>query len=223
MQLLLAQDWKPGILALRHALIDALAAGRRVLWFVPGGSNIQAAVMVMSAIPENLSRQLTITLSDERFGPAGHPDSNWQQLTAAGFNFKLADQLPVLSAQTEELETARSRFETNLESAMAGNDFLIAQLGIGPDGHIAGILPGSPAVTTNSLVAAYETPTYTRLTTTFKTLRQLNAAYVFAFGAEKAEALQNLEQDLPLNVQPAQIIKDIAEAYVFNDQRGKEV
>jgi hypothetical protein len=44
---------------------------------------------------------------------------------------------------------------------------------------------------------------------------------VLAFGENKLGALQNLKQNLPLNQQPSQIVKDIAEAYIYNDQLGE--
>jgi hypothetical protein len=47
----------------------------------------------------------------------------------------------------------------------------------------------------------------------------LTAAYVFAFGDAKREALQQLrDESLSLDDQPAQIIKQLPEAYVYSDQ-----
>ena len=52
-------------------------------------------------------------------------------------------------------------------------------------------------------------------------LMMLNfAAYVFAFGADKKPALENLLTNIDLIVQPAQILKSLPEAYVYNDQVG---
>jgi hypothetical protein len=48
----------------------------------------------------------------------------------------------------------------------------------------------------------------------------VTVAYLLAYGEDKRPALENLKTELPPNQQPAQILKDIAEAYVYNDQVG---
>jgi 6-phosphogluconolactonase/glucosamine-6-phosphate isomerase/deaminase len=221
MQLIQTTDWQSALQALSERLQVALSAGQRVLWLVPGGSNMPAAVTIMAGISEALSQGLTVTLSDERFGAVGHADSNWQQLLDGGFDAKAARCLPVLvPSAVDDLEHARQHYDQLLATAFSTSDIAIAQLGMGADGHVAGILPHSPAIDASGLAAAYHTETFTRLTTTFQALRQVNVAYVLAYGAEKFEALDNLGRALPLIEQPAQILKSIPEAYVYNDQKG---
>ncbi|MDB5169433.1 MAG: hypothetical protein JWO41_789 [Candidatus Saccharibacteria bacterium] len=220
MQLIKVPSSEPAITALSERLITELTAGHRVLWLVPGGSGITTIVKIMETIPTPLSNLLTITLSDERYGEPGHDDSNWQQLTAAGFEGKQATLLPVLISGAT-LEEVTAEFESLLAQAFSTNDIIIAQLGMGSDGHVSGILPGSPATTASGLAAGYVTEQFSRVTTTFHALEQANAAFVLAFGAEKLEALNNLLQDIPLADQPAQVLKHLPEAYVYNDQLGE--
>lgn len=222
MRLLLTPDWQPGITALTERLVSELEEGKRVVWLVPGGSNIKAAVSAAALLPEVLTEQLVITLSDERYGEVDHPDSNWRQLREAGFDVRRAKGIPVLVPGLD-LEATRAAFEESLSEELLAADAIIAHLGMGPDGHIAGILPGTPSVTAAQLVAAYEAPNYTRITTTPSLLRRVTAAYVMAFGAEKREAIERLETDVNLTDQPAQILKEIPESYVYNDQKGEAV
>ncbi len=64
----------------------------------------------------------------------------------------------------------------------------------------------------------------TRLTLTFSALRQLTAAYVFAFGKPKQKTLMSLQKEaLPLEQQPAQILNELPEAYLYSDQVGEHV
>lgn len=220
MQFILSLGWEEGIADLTKRLVDELSAGRKVTWLVSGGSNIPASVKVMDSIAADLSGSLTVLLADERYGPVGHPDSNWAQLLQAGFNGKAATLLPVL--QTEgSLDEAAKHYKVLAEQALNAQQTVIAQLGIGTDGHLAGILPNSPAATSEELVVAYQSEPYQRLTLGFAALATIQAAYCFAFGEGKHQALQTLhDQTLDLAEQPAQILKQLPEAYVYNDQVG---
>jgi 6-phosphogluconolactonase/glucosamine-6-phosphate isomerase/deaminase len=213
------QSTTEGTVALSERLITELAAGKNVLWLVPGGSNITTAVAIMAQIPAELTPKLTVGLTDERFGPIGHPDSNWQQLDEAGFDSKQATRVPIL-AGFDDMDATVAAYTTTLQSLIARNQIIIGYFGMGPDGHIAGILPHTAAVTAEGLVAGYHTDTFDRITGTFAAIRHCTVAYVFAFGEAKRGALQNLQQDLSLEDQPAQIIKQLSEAYVYNDQLG---
>lgn len=222
MRYILTDGWEEGIADLTQALVDNLTSGKKVLWLVSGGSNIEASVKIMNNIPDDLGSNLSVTLIDERFGALGHADSNWAQLMAAGFDGKQANLLPVL-ADDLSFEATAARFEELIQSAYCSNDVIVAQIGIGGDGHVSGILPDSPAADVeDKLTTFYESQPYRRLTTTFPALRKINVAYAFAFGDGKKEPLSRLlNEDLPLRQQPAQILKEIEEAYVYNDQLGE--
>jgi len=203
-------------------LIAELEVGRPVLWVVSGGSNIEAAANIMSEVPDTLSTKLTIMPVDERYGPPGHANSNWAQLMKAGFAAKQAKLLPALKDGLSFSENT-AYYNELAERAFAQNETIIGQLGIGPDGHVAGILPGSHACSvTDSLVTGYEASPLQRMSLTFPALKRITAAYALAFGANKQSALKSLQsQDLPLSEQPAQILKHLREAYIYNDQVGE--
>lgn len=223
MKYILTAAWDDGVADLTARLVRELAAGKQVLWLLSGGSNIPTSVQIMDNISEEQSANLSVSLIDERYGEPGHADSNWTQLMKAGFKSKQATLLPVLEPAAG-FEDTRIRYEQFAEKAFADNDVVIAQLGIGPDGHVAGILPNSPAAGADTLVAAYDAPPLKRLTLTFPALRRITAAYIFAFGKPKHGALQALhDKKLPLAEQPAQILNELPEAYVYSDQVGEHV
>jgi 6-phosphogluconolactonase/glucosamine-6-phosphate isomerase/deaminase len=214
-------SWEDGIANLTERLVRELRGGQRVLWIVSGGSNVRASVEIMDSIAADLTSSLSVMLGDERYGPTGHADSNWQQLIDAGFDAKQATVYPVLKA--EGFEATAKRFETEVKDAFGAAEVIIAQLGIGEDGHIAGILPGSPVAseTTTALVAAYEGEDYQRITLTPAALKHISAAYVFAFGGGKREALTQLRRKrLSVEQQPAQLLKQLRSVYIYNDQIG---
>jgi 6-phosphogluconolactonase/glucosamine-6-phosphate isomerase/deaminase len=224
MKYILTAGWDDGVADLAERLVRELAAGKHVLWLTSGGSNIPSSVQIMDNISAGLSKQLSVSLADERYGEPGHSESNWAQLMQAGFSGKHATLLPVLKPGVSFEQTIRT-YNQLMEKAFASHDVIIAQLGIGPDGHVAGILPHSPATTeTTALVTGYKDPPLTRITLTFPGLSRVTAAYVFAFGKPKQKALVSLHtQALPKTEQPAQILSELPEAYIYNDQVGEHV
>lgn len=202
-------------------LSQELAQGKQVLWLITGGSNIAVSVAAMVTLKPEHTHKLVIFLADERYGEVNHIDSNAKQLHDAGFQpHEAVFMQPLVPGFS--LEETRERYAQASQRAFEHADVIIGQLGIGADGHIAGILPHSPAVTASDFVTAYQTSTYTRFTLTFNALRQITADYSFVFGADKKATLEQLrDQDLPLAEQPAQLLKELPEVYIFNDQIGE--
>lgn len=222
MKLIQIASLAEGAQPLLERLQQELEAGEKVLWLVPGGSNIPLSVQVMLRLPGELTRQLTIALTDERYGELDHADSNTRQLREAGFEPQYASMIPVLYKDGSFEETVEKYAEA-LGEAFTSATVVIGQFGMGADGHIAGMLPVSPAVTSDILIAGYQAETFIRITMTPAAFKHVDAAYVYAFGEAKRQALENLSKDLDLGEQPAQILKSLPEAYVYNDQIEGEI
>lgn len=220
MQFILVNDWREGELILSKRLREELK-NKNVLWLVSGGSNIEVSKSIANSLPVELTKKLTIALVDERYGEVGHPNSNWHQLLKSGFKAGAAKLIAVLNPGLN-LEDTVKLYDSQIENAFNSNEIVIAQLGIGDDGHVAGILPKSPAtkdIADN--VVGYISDPYKRITLTFSALRQIDAAYIFAFGENKKTALANLKNSTISNeIQPAQILKELTESFIFNDQVG---
>jgi 6-phosphogluconolactonase len=222
MQFIQTTGWDVSTQALAKRLQDELAKKKQVLWLIGGGSNIAASVKIMDTISDEASEHLRIFMTDERYGELGHNNSNAKQLHDERFNPKQAMFMPMLSAGFT-LEETQERYASALENAAEHADIIIAQFGIGPDGHIAGILPHTPATKATGWITAYEAPPYVRVTMTFDAIRRVHAAYTMAFGEAKQKALHKLQhEDLTLDEEPSQILKELPEAYVYNDQVGEK-
>ncbi len=215
-----------GVNSLATRIAELLNAGKKVLWLVSGGSNIALEVDILNKVRVGVKLDklglLTISQTDERYGPVGHPDSNWQQMKDVGFDFKGVVALPALT----NLSTVQTvdRWSNEIEQAFNGSDTIVAQFGIGADGHIAGILPHSKAIGARSKeegvksAIAYEAPPFIRITLTPAILTKVNEAYVFAYGDSKKKTLQDLrDRDLPIDEQPAQILKSLPEVSIYTD------
>lgn len=219
MQFINTIDNKDGIQALADKIVSFIKEGNNVLWLIAGGSNLPIAAEVMkiirSSINQDLLSKLVISLIDERYGPAGHPDSNWKQLQDTGINLDGIKANYILDDSS--LEETAIRFGENIKKILASTDVIVGQFGMGADGHIAGIMPHSTAVSEEVLpTAGYESKPFTRVSLTFPILRKINVAYMFVAIDTKKDAIELLKTDnVSLDIEPAQILKEIPEVYVY--------
>ncbi len=215
-----ATSAKPVAEYLAGKLLGQLGAGRTVLWLLSGGLVVDTAAAVTRILAGRDLSRLTVSLIDERYGPPGHPDSNWQKL-AEGGALKLpgATLHPVLAGLSQP-DTAAA-FEAFLSQQSDTADYRLGSLGIGPDGHTSGILPHSRAVTAKGLAYAYDGPDFPRVTTTAEALRHLQEAVVYAAGEAKWPVLDRLETALSPADQPAQFLKSIPRLTIFTDRPQK--
>lgn len=211
---------EPVVAYLASLLSKKLHAGQKVLWLVSGGSAIGVQAAVAQKLAGHDLSKLTVTLADERFGPVGHTDSNWQKLQDTGFSLDGATLLPVLTGAG--MEVTADQFAKNLANSYAKADFRLALLGLGPDGHTAGILPGTPATVAPGWAVAYHTSQFDRITMTAGAITKLDEVVMYAMGETKRIPLEDLHKNLLLDEQPAQAIKAVAKVTIFNDQLGEK-
>jgi len=218
MQFINSTDAREGIKSLAKKIISQLNSGKRVLWLIPGGSNIPITVDVMNIVHQSVKpdylRGLSITLTDERYGPENHPDSNWKHFIDGGLNITGIKACPVLS--NKSFSETIVQYGTMTEKLMKESDIIVGQFGMGSDGHIAGILPHTVAVSETGPTSGYESGKFKRITLTFPILRQIDFAYLFVSEASKKIAIENLKKDtISLDDQPAQILKEIKSSYIY--------
>lgn len=149
---------------------------------------------------------LHVWWGDERFLPKGHPDRNETQARAA-----LLDHVPLDSANVHpmpasdgpdgpDLDAAAQRYADTLAAhAPAGGHqrvpaFDVLLLGVGPDGHVASLFPGRPAVheTVRTVVGVHGAPKPPplRISMTFPALHAARERWLVVAGAEKAAAVR---------------------------------
>lgn len=196
----------------------SLKTGKKVLWLVPGGSAIAVAVASSKLLDKARLSNLTVTLTDERYGRVGHPDSNALQLHSSGLELGNAKFLPVLTAK--DIKATAKEFNDQMAEAFELNDFKIGLFGMGADGHIAGIKPGCPTVASPRLAEYFSGDDFERITLTPVAIAKLDAAAVYAVGLEKHSQLDRLQTKLTVTDQPAQILKSIAGLTIFSDYEG---
>ncbi len=193
-----------------------LHAGESVLWLVSGGSSVKVAVAVAKKISSG--NNLTVSLADERYGPVDHSESNWKQLADAGFKISGANLHPILQGKSFE-QTCRE-YNNFLETASQKYDYILVLLGLGQDGHTAGILPHSPALDSKKYATGYFAADFQRITLAPLGFGLLDEAVVYAAGPAKRQAVLELTKRHSTEDQPAQLIKAVPAVSVYNDEIG---
>ena len=197
------------------SILEQIKLGKKVLFFVTGGSSVPICVRVSEIIREHPHSSLSVMLTDERYGPIDHVDSNWYKLIQMGFSLPQAKLIPTLTGDNHIITT--NKFEATLKSELENAEFKIGLFGIGIDGHTAGILPDTDAVNFNNFACGYDTSIFSRITITPKTIEKLDEAVVWGQGEAKWHVLKDLEQEIDIKKQPAQILKKVPLLTIFTD------
>lgn len=211
---------EPVVNFLTATIKEQLAKKRSVLWVVTGGSSMPIVVAVCRQLEDIDLSNLTVTLGDERYGPLGHNDSNWAQLKDLGFYLPGANLQPILTGKSLP-QTVRD-YNQFLKKSFEESDYKIGFIGIGPDSHIAGIKPRSPATTAKNMAVGYKWDDYIRITMTFPALKLLDCAVTYLIGESKQAATLALTKSAPLAEAPSQILKKLKKAIIFNDRLGEK-
>jgi 6-phosphogluconolactonase/glucosamine-6-phosphate isomerase/deaminase len=202
-----------------NSVLKQLEAGKKVLLFLTGGSSVAVGVRITDILRDskdtNLLQNLTVTLTDERYGSIDHFNSNFFQLNEQGFSLPGAKIIPVLIDDDRNITT--EKFNTALNEEFTKAEYKIGLFGIGADGHTAGILPDTIAVNAKDLAFGYDTATFSRITITFNAILKLDEAIVSAQGKDKWKILEELKTDVPLVKQPAQVLKKVPLLTIFSD------
>ena len=160
---------------------------------VPGGRSVAGLFDRLAREPER-SRvdwtRVTLLFADERAVPPDHPDSNYRLARAALLD-PLGDPLPRvrrMRGEAADLEAAAREYDAELAVPA---DLVV--LGLGEDGHVASLFPGSPlldeTVRRAAVVGDSPKPPGRRITLTPRALRDARAGLlVLATGAGKAQA-----------------------------------
>jgi 6-phosphogluconolactonase len=171
-----------------------------------GGSTpapIYEAFASDASLPDNF--HLKLFQVDERFVPPEHPDSNhWflnehllEPLKKKFFGNKnildsyfFSTDVPI----EQSLRLYEKEIKKDVEAGAAFFD--LAVLGLGSDGHIASLFPGSPALQDSACLAAHTTTDLfavrDRLTLTFPAIMSSKKILLLLRGKEKEKILHDL-------------------------------
>jgi 6-phosphogluconolactonase/glucosamine-6-phosphate isomerase/deaminase len=127
--------------------------------------------------------------------------------------------LPVLNGKSVE-ETTLQYGET-IRELFAKVDYKIGFFGIGPDGHTAGILPGSIAESATTTTVSYQAEKFLRVTITKPVIGSLDEAIVYAIGENKWPIVEALSGTMERAEWPAMSLKQARRLTLFTDYLGE--
>lgn len=197
-----------------------------ILLLLSGGSSIQSAERALFPLlqkyPEHCSALLTISVLDERFS------SKLEISNSLQFLQKNIPVLPFIPENEESLEHFGSRYAHFFDSwrVTHSKGRVLATLGMGPDGHIAGISPfpqDSNRFTqlfVNNVASAvgYEgnlEPSQ-RITLTLAGLEKIDAFYACISGeAKRAALLAFQKKSTPEFLHPVQLLHQLSAPVLF--------
>lgn len=193
--------------AVVEALSRALAAGDRGRLVVTGGRSPGLVYDRLSQAPLDWSG-VDVTLSDERFVSPDHPASN--QALVAGRLLTGQAAAARFIPLWREAPTAEACAELAETEVAALAPFHMTLLGMGPDGHVASLIPGARALKAAmdpagrrfclGLDQAIGDPPMPRITLTLAALLQSHAILILIAGAEKQQVVTQAQAgaDLPV-------------------------
>ncbi|WP_020592890.1 6-phosphogluconolactonase [Kiloniella laminariae] len=142
--------------------------------------------------------RVTISLTDERWVPAGHPDSNEGLVRKILEKHDEAQKATFLGFYGEEETPFESidRLEEVLISAEF--PFTTALLGMGEDGHIMSLFPDGRCKEGKYglCVATDNSPKHPRMSLSYDALARIKAPILIVIGQEKNELLDKVMADL---------------------------
>jgi 6-phosphogluconolactonase len=197
--------------ALVSRLSAAQARGRRPAIALTGGSVadvVHHELVRLSARGDEAVAWAGVDFwwGDERFVPRDSSERNALAARSAFLDPGGADP-----ARVHEMGSSDD-FATVAEAAAAygrelrthgGGGFEVVMLGVGPDGHVASLFPGHPALDTDDDIAVAVTdspkPPPERISLTLPALNRTRATWLVVSGSEKADAVPRVlgGEDLP--------------------------
>jgi 6-phosphogluconolactonase len=189
-------------------LVDVCAARGHASLVLTGGGIGTRVLTELAAAPARDAvdwRHVDIWWGDERFLPAGDPERN-----ETGARKALLDHVDASPDRVHPMpgpdgpdgpdpEAAAARYAGWLLAASQPEDhsqvpsFDVLMLGIGPEGHVASLFPGMPALYEERTVVAVHgspKPPPTRLTLTLPAITAAREVWILASGEEKAGAIR---------------------------------
>lgn len=188
------------------ALVDAQAARGQASVVLTGGGIGIATLRELAASPARDAidwSELDVWWGDERFLPAGHAERNETQAREALLDSvdldpqRVHPMAPSDGKVGDDVDAAAASYADQLAKSARPEDhgpvpsFDVLLLGVGPEGHIASLFPGAPALYDDRIVIPVRgapKPPPTRLSMSFGAINAAREVWLITAGEEKAGA-----------------------------------
>lgn len=186
-------------------LIELLKSKDEVHLMLTGGT---VGIATLEAVRVNLSHELVdfhrvhFWWGDERFVAATSGDRNALQARTSLLNFLKLDETKVheFPSSDNELTLDVAAEEFNSEVSAIDPHFDLVLLGMGPDGHVASLFPGKPAIESENWIISEPDspkPPQQRLSFSYSALNSADEVWFVVAGADKQDAVAIAMGDEP--------------------------
>lgn len=197
----------------------AVATRGRFTLAIPGGSSPRSTFTELARRDDFPWASTHLLWVDERAVPIEDADSNYADLAR-----EILPRLPLDPAHIHRMrgelgaDDGAREYRDTLARVLAGEPLDAALLGIGEDGHVASLFPGSPSLAERDPVIAITDspkPPPERITLTLPMLRGARRIVLLGLGPAKADAIARCLAGDPL---PARLASDSDNAiWVIDD------
>lgn len=230
MQILVITDYEKAIERAKEILYEKV--NRKTVLFLSGGATPKS--LYASLAKDTIIRPVAVGMIDERYGKKLHEESNELMMQESGLLEYFAKQhipfYPILHNNLSR-EKAASEYDKTTRDLFFHFHKSVAVMGIGSDGHTAGIIPNrknfiDPLFDRENkqvFVGSYhdtKSKYKERISMTFAGLSLIDYFIILAFGKEKKHALQQLFTQGSLEEVPARFfMRDVASnTVIITDQ-----
>jgi 6-phosphogluconolactonase len=201
------RSWSPNewVVEAAAAIIEELPHEGSVV--LTGGTAAERIYPVLADHGEDWG-EIDIFFSDERCVPPDDGASNFGMAKRLLLEHIRPRSLHRMHGEAEP-ELAAADYDTVIRTG-APNGFTLTLLGLGADGHIAGLPPGTPALSSKAAAAwVYRTDGMKGITLTPRALMTSDRILVIVEGASKADAVRRfLRGEEPISQCPARLLLD---------------
>ena len=203
----------------RQTIAVGLCGGRSV------GGLLSASIPLLEKITPDLQKKIHFFMLDERVVPLDSPDSNFGLVNKSFFEPLITtksftkDQIHPFEATPENVQERCDLYLKELESK---GGFAVIILGMGEDGHVAGLFPKHPGFLNKDKKFVHFTgspkPPPVRMSASVSLLKEAKGAVLLAIGDGKREAYRNyMDLDVSANECPAKLVDTIRDLCIVTD------
>jgi 6-phosphogluconolactonase len=178
-------------------LVDVQSNGGVAQVVLTGGRVAAAVYRAVAESPARSAidwRRVEFWWGDERFLPDGDAERNETQAREALLSRVDVAPDKVHPMPADSGQGAEAAAEAYAEQLANVSTFDVLMLGVGPDGHVASLFPGQPALqeSERTAVAVHDAPKPppTRISLTFPILNRSDEVWFVVSGEDKAEAVR---------------------------------
>jgi len=196
------------------------AVDKDTLLFLSGGTSPDLLYQLIAR--DKKLRPGAIALIDERYGLPMHENSNEKMIESTGLVRHLNNEgIPYFKILKEDnMDIVAEQYEQTIQKLFKKFPKKLAVMGIGSDGHTAGIKPGLD-YDHSRWVVAYDDingPFGKRITLTFEALNEVNEFIIIVFGENKRAILEKMFQEQDIKSLPAAFYaKNSAKVIILTD------